>query len=134
MATVTRPVGRPALGVPGLGQTALDGVLAAAPAGAVAAAVELALTAADDAGALEALDLALAAVAIKLGAAVDLADARGDIRAVVSASRELASCLDQLGLTTARAPAGRREGGDRDDLSALLADLGTPALGDTAQP
>lgn len=127
---MSRPVGRPALGRPGVGQTALDGVLAAAPAGAVAAAVELALVAADDAGAIAATDLALVAVALKLGAAVDLADARGDVRAVVSASRELAALLDQLGLVAAR-PAPK--GGPTDDAAAaFLASLGTPALGDTS--
>lgn len=129
---MTRPVGRPALGRPGPGQGALVELAVPAAAGAVAAAVELALVAADDDGRIEATDLALAALAIKVAAAVDLADSRGETRAVVSAARELASLLTQLGLTTARQPAPREERSD--DVAAFLAGLGTPSLGDAAQP
>jgi hypothetical protein len=129
---VTRPVGRPAHGRPGPGQGAAFELPTPAAAGAVAAAVELALVAADDAGRIEATDLALVALAIKVAGAVDLADARGETRAVVSAARELASLLSQLGLTTARQPAPREDRSD--DVAAFLAGLGTPSLGDTAQP
>lgn len=130
---MTRPPGRPALGMPGAGQLGLD--VEAAPAGVVEAACELALGAAVEDGLLGATDLALMALVLKVAGAVDRADARADVRAVVSAARELQSLLVSLGLAVParRAPAGDAgKDGERDDLAAFLATLGDATLGDAA--
>lgn len=136
---MTAPVGRPPLGRPGHGQSALDGLDVAGVAeltagGAVVAAVTAAIERAGDAGDLDGLDVALSALALKVAKAVDLADARCDTRGVVSASRELQALLGQLGLThPGRGRPASRE--DRaDDVAGFLAELGTPTVGDPANP
>ena len=106
-----------------------------APAGVVAAAVEHAIAAAQDAGELAAADVAMIAVALKVARALDLCDVAGDTRGVVSAARELQNLLTQLGLSPARrapAPEPPRKATD-DGLAGFLAGLGAPTLGDPAQ-
>jgi len=96
-------------------------------------AVRATMAAAAEAGRLTPVDAAMVALALKVAAAIDRADARADSRGVVAAARQLESLLTQLGLGAPKAPRGRPPGGSGGaDLAELLAGLAEPTLGDPA--
>jgi len=132
-----RQPGRPPHAQPGVGQPALDGMADPEPFkghdGSTRRAVRDAVEVAKAAGLLEPIHYALAALAVEVGAAVDLAHRRGDPYGIATASRELGKLLSQLGMVPTPAPAGDSKNGVADDVAAFLRGLGEPTVGDTAQ-